>query len=505
MISERLAEIDTLSPAIGKLKIEKSISLYMARDNKSDQMGDVYSPYEKVGRFAVDEVSIEFYEGFIETITVDGEFDCLNRCKVYGMKNETDSCNIDYIVNYLKNKNEACEKDKFYKFWRREGDDKKKKKTNGYKKGNNKNDTIEKHDTIIIPEFKDQYQFEKKFGIGFSTRSNFGKLYGIKLHESVHGDFPFYIKLGDLIKYKYYVKALTRDYSPANGVVKLKGGRDTILRKEKTTKLLEAILYTDFLGFDQDNANGLVQLELAKRINIRSVRYQAPKNLEWLFHGGGFLQYVKPSLTLSKIEDNNRFLVPETDDRVVQNGPDNELVTRSIASPIEIVNQQNISLGVDLNLLFLDNPDLKYHAHLNIGTKYGRTAVRDSIRTLNANNLIEKTGLVDEFQINYNIIHAELMLQLLPEERFSILISDKMQYFSSAFSEIDLKTIDKNSIVEETTTKWFNSFEFLGSLKVGQNGGRLFGRWRYNSQLGNLKENFHQLQFGYSFYILQKN
>jgi hypothetical protein len=423
IVAESLKESLSDAPLAGKLSIAKSVNIYKGKNKPSSD--------PIVGTVSINDIEIEFYEGYIETI------------KVVGSINETG-----------------------------------KSPRTG--------------------------RFENKYGIGFSTRQNYRNLITNALFDSKTKE-SYYIKAGELLDYDYAVKAMTRDFSPKNQVISSYGGQKIELKKEETSKLFEAVVFSDFLGFDKENANGLLQTKVTKRINLNSTRFKTGKKIEWLAKGYGFFQYIKPSVVISKIEENNRLLLPQTNDSIITTAGGTESLKQGIkVSPLQVYYHQNLSLGLDLNLLFLDNPDLKYHFYLNGGFRFGRTAVQDSIRILNSQNTIETTGLVNEFGINYFTFYPEVVLQFFPEERFSVLISDRIKYFSSAFSDPKLETLDTSLKADEKTSSRINTLELMAYVKIGTNG-KLFARWRFNSQVGNIDQNFHQLQLGYSFYFLRNN
>ncbi|MFZ4520915.1 MAG: hypothetical protein ACOYNC_04385 [Bacteroidales bacterium] len=365
-------------------------------------------------------------------------------------------------------------------------------------------ETIKVVGEVNINGSKRDILFENIIGIGFSTRKNFKKLDQMGLFANSSVD-KYHIMAGELLNYNYKVRPMTRDFSPGNQLVTSFGGESFDLHKDETSKLFEAIVYSDFLGIDKDKPNGLIQIEVAKRINLKSSRIENGIFLSWLTKGSGWLQYIKPAVTISKIEENNRFLLPTKSDSIVKSsaGADS-LVIGNIVSPIKILEYQNLSLGLDLNILFEENSNLKYHFYLNGGFRFGRTAIRDSLRTLNAQGKIASSGFVNEYNINYFTFYPEAILQFLPEERFSILISDRLQYFLPAFGLPTLKTLDKSLGYDPKPAKWINSIEIMAFVKTGQNG-KIFARWRFTSQLDNIQQNYNQVQVGYSFYILKKN
>jgi len=422
IVAESLNESLSDAPVAGVLKISKTVYLYEKKDQ--NQKASSLSGTETI---VISDIEIEFYEGYIETIKVNG---------VGGGKN---------------------------------------------------------------------YRFENQLGTGFSARSNYSRLNNVRLFDFKEGKF---ILLGELLDYDYKVKPQTRDFSPGNQVLYSYGGQKVELRKEETSKLIEAIVYSDFIGIDKDKPNGLIQIECAKRLNLNPNRLQAHSRIEWLFTGFGFFQFIRPAVTISKIEQNNRFLHATTNDSIYEKyeGSDTSytLKTQLVSTPIEVSNYQNLSLGLDLNILFLDNPDMKFNFFLNGGFRYGRTAIRDSLRTLNTQNIIENTGLTNEYGVNYFTFYPEAVLQFLPEERFSFSILYRLQYFSSAFTEPVLISYNKEGEFESKTSKLISTFEIMAYVKTGENG-KIFGRWRFNGQWTNVNENYQQIQVGYSFYILKKN
>lgn len=381
-----------------------------------------------------------------------------------------------------------------------------------YNKGNiNVNEVeIEFRDSYIetikvnaIDEFsKSEYRFENKFGIGISSRNAISNFKNIYLFDN-RNDFK--IKLSDLLDYDYGVQLLTRDFSPSDTVIKSFGGQKLVLKKEKTSKLFEAIVFSDFIGIDKNKPNGLIQTEISKRININPTRIENKTFIKFIGDGYGYFQYLKPSIAISKIEEDNRSITLNTKIDSTTADSITSYKINNYLTPINIFNHQNISLGLDLNVFFFDKPDFKYNLYINGGFRFCRTSVTDSISILNSNNQIQRTGDVNNYGISYFTIYPEVSLHILPEERYGFFITNRWQYFGSAFQNPNLIAYDRNSNIDNSwKSKWINSFELMTYIKTGNNG-RLFARWRFNNQLGNQSQNFHQIQVGYSFFVLKKD
>ena len=422
---EKLLFDEEDAPVIGTLKVNNLINLYK---------GNNVSKEYPIGTVTIENVEIEFLDGFIETILVSGK-------------------------GTLTGKN-----DEFSLF------------------------------------------FENKFGIGFSTRRNYQRLSKVALFDVLNADTNYNIKLGQLINYTYKVRSENKDYSPKNGVVYTYGGKSIALKKEENNKLFSFIVYSDFMGFDGEKPNGLVQTEFTKLISLNTNRFQTPpRGINIISKGHGFIQYIQPIFRLSKIEDNNKYLIPE---RIASNTAqisDSSNFSNLSTSPLNIFNYQRLSLGINLNLLFLDNPEMKYHAQLDFAMNFGRTYIQDSILSKNELGQFENTGRTDEFGINYFALGPNVNVKFFPDERFGLFLSWQPRYFVHAFSNPALTTYKEDGQSEENYSKWMNTYEIEGFWRPSAVNGKVFVRWRFNNQWGNLTHNFHQLQTGLSFFITSSN
>jgi ABC-2 type transport system permease protein len=89
------------------------------------------------------------------------------------------------------------------------------------------------------------------------------------------------------------------------------------------------------------------------------------------------------------------------------------------------------------------------------------------------------------------------------QEAFSFSMAYRKNYFSPAFGKPQLRNFRRTGGVKQPYKRWYNSFEMMGYVDVSEKG-KLFARYRFNYQEGNVKNNFHQIQVGYSFYLFKK-
>jgi hypothetical protein len=367
---------------------------------------------------------------------------------------------------------------------------------------------------VYVEIEKKIFVFNNSFGIGFSSITNFNTINDIFLYERYSLPIKkkttrnyFYITLGELIDFDYNLALDRRDYSPQNAHFSIKGGESVTLFKEATKRLFEAHIYTDFVGLNEDKPNGLVQTEISKKININTVQLQSNSIFYRIFKSFGFGQYITPSITISKLEQHNkRLLLGDLDS--IRNNPgitDTSRLGRSrnrYTTPLELYQYQHFSTGFTANLLFFSNHDLKYNFYINAGLRLGMTQVTDSLTTVSG-TVISKTGQVNEYTVNNLQIFPELILTLLPEERFNFTLSQKFMYIKAFSNNLELISYDRKDRTNVLVrgNQWLSVSELLMSIQVNPNS-KLFGRARLNADLNNFQNNFAQIQLGYSVYIL---
>jgi hypothetical protein len=80
-----------------------------------------------------------------------------------------------------------------------------------------------------------------------------------------------FIKLSELLELDIVLENGKEDYSPVNTTVELTPSHPIAeLKKEKRSRILEVAAFTDFVGLDQEEPNGLIQFEARRRININT-------------------------------------------------------------------------------------------------------------------------------------------------------------------------------------------------------------------------------------------
>ncbi|MBN9382020.1 MAG: hypothetical protein J0H74_14730 [Chitinophagaceae bacterium] len=363
-------------------------------------------------------------------------------------------------------------------------------------------------------------KFENSYPIAFSTRRDFRKLYSKDIYERTiyatpsvkrtHNIRECSMNLGDLLFYDQQLALNSKDYSPANQVC------DTLLTdtvtsinllKEQTSKILELKVFSDLKGIDNDNPNGLVQLELSKKLNFWNNRS------EWLrLFNIGFFNYLTPYFTMNKIENNNKRLT------VSYQGSQQRdtLKPNTFASTVNLYQYQSFGIGANLTCVTIDIPGWKSTLNLNMGGFFGRTLLQDTARIPDKDSSTFKSAPdnnVRQFGVNSFQFSPEICWQIFPDKRYGVTISQRFIHYDLLSSEIKqvrdsisykqyLNSLkgDRSKIDGYRAKNWLGSAEIYAFFKPSEFN-QIFFRYRLNWYLDDARLNFHQIQVGISTYL----
>ncbi len=452
---------------IGLIKIkEQDVSIYnnstrniVSNSNKNSVM----ARKQELSKMKIDNVDIEFRDGFIEQIIVDL-------------------------------RDEEGEKGK-------KGEEKDEAEEKG-KKGAEEEEDWE--------DGKTTYRFNNPYGIGFSTIKNFDKMnkYRLFCKSGVEMNgikyYNTYIMLSDVLQYKYNIRPFAKEFSPADGLVNLNDSeKEKVLFRTKSDELISGTVFSDFTGFKQERPNGLVETEFYRKIFIWTVRRNT---LTPLNTSHSFMQYIKPVFTLSKIEENNRDLLLSSQNRTEfdsTSGKYHLIQGKNFTNPLRALNHQIFALGTDLNLLYLDMRSIKSEFHFNYAFRYRRFNLVDSLISHNdTTGVISRNGLVNEYKGNGLSHGLEATWRIVPEERYGFHITFGLQHLNILTNEFELRpAVPDQTYLKETNGRFLWSMElgaFLKTSKDKEKNDRFFLRWRLNWEQKNAFNNFVQLQFGYT-------
>lgn len=362
------------------------------------------------------------------------------------------------------------------------------------------------------------YAFNNKYSIGISSTKNIQQLsqYVLYSNEKITtSEFMFrrnpqkedqpqlqnnskrslFIHVDDVIRYIKKVDINANDISPIPQVVLLdKNQKNSKLYREESSKLFEAVAFTDLIGlFDEENPNGLVQLEVKKRFNLNTRRFDRKWfhgifPISFMFDGIGFFQNMDVFFQYSKIEENNKFLISETAN--IEDELGNITGTEEIYTPLTIMQYRNFAVGGTVNLVTYENQNTKLNLFLNAGALFGRTGIK-----------LDPSDVEGQFFNNLEI-PFEASILVLPEKRVSFSFTDRLSWFETFDDNLNIKSIDNGAAVNRN--RLINSFNLDLNVDISASG-KLFLRYKLIHEFENINNNFSMLQFGYSFYILKNN
>jgi hypothetical protein len=361
--------------------------------------------------------------------------------------------------------------------------------------------------------------------IGFSRKKDFSALQNFFLWtEGYSGGkrSQYSVCLGDIIEYYAQTHQLNRrDYSPADGTsdFDLSAKTQYTLKKAPTFQLIEAKAFTDFVGLAPESPNGLIQTEVGQKINLVTHRL----GIRWRAKGGifgnhqamlfrqnvyanyGIFGYIHPSLTISKIENKERSLLLSSRDLTVNN----TYFQERFASTLQLRNYENLNTGFDLNVLTIDLPFFKSTFYGDMGFRFGRTQVIDSVRAL-VNGVPQNTGKGSKFGVNTFRWYPKVTWEIKPEERYGF--SSSVYWNSYYLWDTEVRQVGEPNLYMHTgfdrrSPRHYTTIELMSYFNPSPDNptGKLFFRYTFNSMGLRWNTNFHQAQVGYSFYLLGRS
>lgn len=358
--------------------------------------------------------------------------------------------------------------------------------------------------------------FKNQLPISISGKFDYEKSSKVNLYcfncNGVDG-LSRYIRLSDLVILDIIYENDKEDYSPANTTFSLSPNSPIVeMRKERRSRVLEVAAFSDFIGLDRDEPNGLIQVEAKRRININTKHwllirnkssdrilnavadrqvnvdvYRKSENATTYQIGGdtirvkpiraGFksvyfsiFNYVEPKLLFSKLDENNRLL-------------DSAKAPNNLVDPITLYQYQIASFGARLQLFKLSFPQIKLQLNvLDIGAFWSRTRVASTA---------DSTGPSEALNSNYWQFGTSVIFR--PDNRWGASVG--FEYLKPRIWNDNYELTNKKGMFQQQFDVW---------LRTGYED-KLFFRYRWTYENQNRNRNFTQIQLGYSLNLFVGN
>jgi len=403
--------------------------------------------------------------------------------------------------------------------------------------------------------------------IGFSTMHDYSAFKQIMLYFK--DNFGIKFPVINLMNYIPNLQLNSEDYSPENKIYKIQPDeKAVILYKEKTVDILKAEIYSDFMGFGQDNPNGLIQTEVSKKFFLYSKRIPREIRPGRLLNRSENISRKIEKLSIKMVSDTQKIKNPEKKqkyynkmlsdsikqenkrkylkeksffvksgqsfNRIISFGFINFIEPKFIFSKLEDNNKylpvtydkiKSQETGKDSTIKYVTTIDLLSHVNMSIGGKINLLVldfpVLKSSLFFNMGGYYQLASIIDStatfkdsiLTINDNKFNVGLMQSfweaqwmIKTDARFSISLYYRLIYLNMLTEKFQLEQIDNIRKTRDfEADRWLQSIQLLASIKLSdKSSGRLFFRGTLTYESNNMNNNYFQAQLGYSFNILQK-
>lgn len=349
--------------------------------------------------------------------------------------------------------------------------------------------------------------FRNRYPISYSTKEDitYIRASGNPKNEKrlYLDDNKHYILLSDVMTNDLSYYNNTENYSPKDQVLLFKDISDPKpIFKENTKDILKARIYSDFVGFDETNPNGLVQTEVSKRFFLNTSSTSSFQN----FMYSGYLNSIEPSLTLSKIEQNNKFLELRAFSPA-NPGTDMDSTVNYVSS-LDILRYTSLQIGATLGLAYFSIPKYHFRLQLGVGGYVHQSGFSNEqmIRDTAFNAIIQREN---EFQANSLVYYPDIRLEFNPDPRFGLEFAYRPTYvalLSNQVLQVDNEARFLDSDGRQATQKVVNVLQLAASIRVNpETNGQFFFRSNFSLSGGDRNTNFLQAQIGYAFNIFTRD
>jgi hypothetical protein len=317
--------------------------------------------------------------------------------------------------------------------------------------------------------------------------------------KSLPRNHHLYIHLDELLL--YFPSTANEDRSPANNIYIFHPNDPLVhrtLRKEPTAKILQARIYSDLAGVEGTRPNGLVQVEIAKKIVFGSPWSRNSPGIQFRAVG-----YITPLVAITKLEQQNRYLPLEYVDA-------NPAAPFYRLNTIDLLRYTNLRVGVDLNLVGMRLPQFKSDYSLDFSFYLNRVDIRDTLRRNRpAIPRVDSAVNVANYGLN-------LKCRIRPDSRYGVQL--RLGYLRYALinsashdGRLPIQQTPAASDIHAGAHTFFGKYlfqgvfqyEMLGWLNLSENS-MFFVRPQFSHLLFQAGRTYFQLQVGYQFDVFTR-
>ncbi|MEO0733367.1 MAG: hypothetical protein AAFZ52_11070, partial [Bacteroidota bacterium] len=359
-----------------------------------------------------------------------------------------------------------------------------------------------------VMEKGEELVFQNLYPISYSTKEDikYTRASGKPKREKrlYLADNEHFVLLSEVLNNKLVFYNRTENYSPQDGVIRINpknNVKGVPIYKENTKDILKARIYSDFIGFDENNPNGLVQTEVSKRFFLNTSSTSSFQN----FMYSGYFNFIEPNLVIAKIEENNKYL--QLKEFAPLNPLPQEGETLNYASSLDILNYSTLQVGGLLGLAYFSFP--KYHIRLQFGVGghiFQSGFANERITQDTAFNVRVQTE--NEFIANSLVYYPDIRMEFNPDPRFGLEVAYRPTYVTLLNNDVLQVDNEERFLASDgriRTDKVVHVVQLLANIRVNkETNGQFFFRTNFSLSGDDRNNNFLQAQLGYAFNIFSR-
>lgn len=206
-------------------------------------------------------------------------------------------------------------------------------------------------------------------------------------------DTDLYLNYNDL--FEYYPKETSSNYAVRNKEYRIEADSIVPIEERKLMDYFTAVIFSDFLGLNNQNANSLMQAEGRVKIPI------------WIrnFNKFSFLHSLNADINASiynGFDDNSRFIAPESFG-VKSSGI--KVIDSVMINNFDYIKNNNLTAGISLDVLNYEMKGLSTDLSLGYGLRYYRAGLKyiATIDGLDVEKKYQLNALTHELSANFEI------------------------------------------------------------------------------------------------------
>ena len=386
--------------------------------------------------------------------------------------------------------------------------------------------------------------FHNRVPISFSTKFDVSQDYYIVRNIEIYCKDNildgYHVDLDEVIYNDYQLSNYTNNYSPIDTVILLKPfevGR--VIFRERATDILQARVYSDFIGYGGDQPNGLVQVEFSKTINLKTSirksgvekkpvrkglipqdsttsattysffdissrqdtkRKKTPDadSWQWLkasrykkIHTYEWFRYTIPLVALTKIEKDDKYLEVALD-----------ADSTGFVTAIDLMKYSNFKAGLQHNILKASRPE--FHSSFTWDASFymmltginNRYTTRDSAvsgATFFTNRSSQTNALF------FSMSPLVLAWNIYPHNIYHVSVTGALQYVAE--TNKDFNFLEK----ERRLGQWIYHLGLFAGVKTTESGnGQFFVRVLLDMNAVYMDQRYYQAQVGYAVKVFSR-